>query len=320
MQFLRHTICCLSVAILASCSYERVINKSVLDSCTDSLSLSPVLTDNISGIVLGLLCTSDFIVFCLDNPEFHFAAMPLSFDRPAFYFGRVGRGPGELVHADFKSIKTSGGNTFSVFDSGQFKNISLAEDNVTITTSDESLKLSGPFNGLKKFGEGYIDVNMQDANDDFEYVCYDSHGDISGYLSKYPDWADDSGNKLFCYIKHFITSEDGNHLAAFYGHFPRARFISSGSRKVRTVKLDLPHESENVLSRRCYVGQPFAAGDIISSLYQGKNYSEIHRWHWDGTFVKRTVLSSKVSFFCYSQDFRCIFAWDGNDERLYVSQ
>lgn len=321
MQHLKSLLFCLALALLVSCVNERVINRGTLESNTDSLCLIQINTEPLSGTVLGIFCTEDYLVFSLQNPEFCFAALPLSFDRTPFYFGRIGRGPGEMIHPDFKSIQTSVGNSFSVFDSGRFKTVSLADGEAVVTISEEELGISGPFNGMQRFGDGHIDIdiNMQEGSSDYEFVRYDADGEISTFLSKYPNWAGESENKLFCYIKNFVTSDDGRFLASFYGHFPCARFIDETNNRIHTVRLDLPQESGDVLSRRCYVGRPFVDGDSVSALYQTEKNSEVHKWTWDGSFISRTVLSQRVSFFCYSPDRKRLFAWAGDTEQLYTS-
>lgn len=319
MQHLKQLLFYLALASLISCVNERVISRNTLASSIDSLRLSPINTESVSGTVLGIFCIEDYLVLSLQNLEFNFIALPLSPGLTSFYFCRNGRGPGELIHPDFKSIRAMAGNSFSVFDSGQFKTINLTEGNAEITISEKDLDISGPFNGMQRFGDGYIDLNMSEDYNDYEFVRYDANGNVIGYLSKYPNWSGQSDNRLFCYIKNFVTSEDGHHLASFYGHFPYVRFMEVTNNRIRTFKLDLPQDTDDVLSRRCYVGRPFVDGDYVSCLYQVDNYSEIHKWTWGGSFVSRTVLSQKISFFCYSTDRKWFYAWDSNTEKLYVS-
>ena len=260
------------------------------------------------------------MVMNIDNPDCAFVAFPLSLNRNPVFFGRRGRGPGELIRVDSKSIKYTGGNSFLVNDSGQFKKITISEKETLIELFGEKMNLQGPFNGMQVFGDGFIDVNMGGESPDCEFVNYNTNGEITGYLSKYPEWSVDPSIKTFSYIKNFVVSDDGLHLASFYGHFPCARFIDAHKMRITTLKLDLPQSEEKVLTRRCYVGRPVAEEEYVLSLYQNQNNSEIHKWTWSGTFIKRTVLSAKVSFFCLSTDRKTMFAWDTSSEQLFVCQ
>ena len=313
-------LCLLTVAISACKVNERTVSQKFLMSVTDTLEIIPLSSDSISveGIVLGLLATENFAVFPLDRGPAPFYAQSLKEDKTSFYFGHQGRGPGEFINLDAKSMRYIEDDSFSIFDSGRFMNISLTDQRAEISTENSShTRADMPSNGLNPYGDGFVDLNMTQHNNK-ELALYDKSGNISGYIGDYPSWDTYSEmDKRFLYIKNFTTSPDSQSLALFYGHFSAARFYRYPQSEPLTIRLPLPNAQTDNLLRKCYVGTPYATNSSVWALCRVEDGCELHEWSWTGDLLHRYILSASLSFFSIAPSGKNLIGYDSETQRLY---
>lgn len=311
--------------VLIGSTPDKHIKSSAIEPITVELSMAPAdfCQETINGVVVGLLATETYVVAAMINSPNSFFATNFHNTEKGYYFGPKGRGPQDFIKIDPKSLRLLGDDSFEVFDAGKMKKVILNTSGAVVESSPVSGKwLNLPLNGIQRFGDGFVDITMIATPDseETEFTVFDDNGNITGYLGKYPTWAsDESVSEALAYIKVFATSPDGQHLAAFYGHFYKARFFKNGKKRYETV--ELPYKSNAPLDhvRKCFTGRPYVSDDGIVVLCHNGDKVELQKWTWDGKLVKVYALSQPVSFFCFTPDGKSLIGYDAKADKFYIA-
>lgn len=314
-------LCLLTITIGACKIHEKDLSQEYLISVTDTLEMRPLSSDSVAveGIVLGLLATDHFAVFPLDRGPAPFYAQSLTADKESFYFGHQGRGPGEFIHFDAKSLRHIEKDVFGLYDSGRFMQIALRSQRADITAENLAhTRPDMPSNGFKPYGDGFVDLNIAHPDNNKELVLYDTSGEISGYMGDYPNWdASSEMDKRFLYIKNIASSPDAQSLALFYGHFYAARFYRNPETEPLTVRPQLSSSQSDAMQRKCYVGIPYATNTSVWALCMTEDGAELHEWSWTGKLRHRYILSSPVSFFSIAPSGKTLIGYNPDTQRLF---
>lgn len=307
------------LAVMIGCSREVKISIDAADSPSDTLRFEAIQMEPVRGVPISMFCTEGYLVVSLDRSDFFFYVMPFAADGRAYYCGRIGRGPNEFISMDSKSIRVVGNDSFTVYDQGKFKTVTLSATSGRIVAADgQLLNTETPSNGMLPYGDGYVNINLYQSGSDWEFVKYDHSGKIVGYLGEYPNWQQSmDSQKAFLYMKSFASTEDGRHLAVFYTHFYKARFYKHPGDRAKTVSFRVP-QTGDPMQRVCFVGRPQTSEKSVSTICQFPDHAEIQDWNWNGGISQRHVVPFAISMFCVDSKGN-YFVYSRGEDRFYGS-
>lgn len=316
---MKHYFLVILLTLVVGCSREVKISIDAADSPSDTLRFESIDMDSLKGVPASMFCTNGYLVVALLRGDFCFYVKPFATNSKAYYCGKVGKGPHEIIGFDPKSIQVTGRDSFSVYDQGKVKNVTLFATGGQINAGDEELLSNGiPANGILSYGNGYVNINLYQSESDLEFVKYDKSGKIVGYFGKYPDWQQTAhSEKAFLYMKSFASTKDGRHLAVFYNHFYKARFYEHPGDRATTVSLRVPQIGDP-MQRTCFIGRPQTSEEGVSAICQFPDHAEIQDWNWNGGISQRHIVPFAISMFCVDSEGN-YFVYSRGEDRFYGS-
>lgn len=316
---------------LFSCSRNPEV-KRIIDGVvpTDSISMRQVEIGTELLMPENIFVVKDKLVIYQSKADKLFTVFPLPFTGHSYAAGCTGRGPDEFIRIDVRSIVPYG-DVFKVADAdGMLKEVAIDSGRVDVI-SKTKMNLNQPYNGAFEMKDCYI--NMNQADEKYEYVISDKKTGEMSHVCPYPDWASaGSSANIATYMKYTVPHPDGDRLAAFYTYFRKVRIIDQSGKILRDITLDFTggtgaYEPATASSYNAYCFYPTATGDYIAVNYYDqklngprKKTTEIQIWNWDGELLHRLICDKQFMRFTIDFDSGILFAVPAHDARhLYIA-
>ena len=245
-----------------------------------------------------MIVTNGHLVMASTRASHIFRVFPLPLTGENFCDVREGRGPGEVVGLDYKSLAAEG-DGFWFMDAAGARKGTFSSHRINITRSFYRLQPTDTKNGFIQLRDGYLDINTDGS--DKEYVLYDKTLVRKTPIGKYPKW-DRSGQmlNLFTYIKFLAVKPSKDRFVAAYGRFPKIRIMTSKVSLKKEVDLNVskkPLDPNFVY----YLSKPCVNDSYICIVSQGgvagNTAPELQILDWNGRLLKRFTLDNRVDLF-----------------------
>ena len=248
-----------------------------------------------------------------------FNIYPLPLGDSAFSAICMGRGPGELVRPDFKSmVEVKDG--FMVADADNLVKYFKIESNKVRQSGSERLFEPGPLNGIIRLGSAYVNFNFDDRSlNPYEFVVLKPDG-TRGYISEIPNWDKNvrgtSVDAINTYPNMHVSRPKGDRLAEFYSFFRRVRILDTEGNVLSETSINYPTSSDRVPFDKdkgfyCTYGLTPCASDTRIVAMAENNYrlvnpdsiaplqkfSEFQIWDWEGHLLKRLITNTIINQF-----------------------
>lgn len=248
---------------------------------------------NIDGVVVSLTYVDGKLVFGQFKGASVFIVADLQ-DGHCFSAVREGRGPGEVIRPDLKSVvPTSGG--FLFYDAYGQRKATLSKESITVSTPQKHISIPHAMNGVVSFRGEYLDIALQG---DREMLAYNSSFTRRREVGKFPKWRrDPSWLPGFAYGKHLVTLPEKDKLLLFYYYYPQIRIYTDVDKRPKDINMD--YYGNDIGPRNVYYAvKPVAGKDYVLALTskggQGAPLPELQILDWDGQILARYELDRAV--------------------------
>lgn len=248
---------------------------------------------DLEGIVVSMIYSEGKLVFGQFNGSRMFVVADVQ-NGSCFSAVLEGRGPGEVVRPDFKSMEPSQGG-FVFFDAYGPRQATLSDASIGISAPQKHIAIPHAMNGVVAFRGEYLDVSLQG---DRELVAYNSAFTKRREVGKYPKWRHDpSWMPAFAYGKHLVSVSGKDKLFLFYNYYPQIRIYTDVDKRPKDISMDYDGKDSGP-KNTYYVVKPVAGEDYVIALtYRGEQNSqrpELQVFNWDGLILARYELDRVV--------------------------
>ena len=248
--------------------------------------------------------------------------------------GFRGRGPNELVNANWTFFEPSYGG-LNLLDSDVFlKKAIITEDSVfRVVDTKEFKKNLGPMNGFVRVAENrFFMLNQPTDPVDAELVILDNEKGETEKTSPYPNLAHNSDVYDYeVYYKNGVSRPDGARVAYFYTYFKHFRIYDSNDGSLlKDVSVNIEPYSKSFEtetdSRLMAYKRPSATQNYIYAICSNRTVGdtgsltdELQVWDWDGNPVASYTLDKRVSLYDVSEKYGKLYATTGYvEDSIYV--